>query len=139
MNNIFSRVQLPGAVVSAGRFVLHFTEMSVAMIVGMTAFMAIPGVMDLPKELHLSGMAISMTVPMVAWMRIRGHGWRHGMEMSVGMLLPWIAVLALSGLGAARVLPWLEAADGPAMFLGMLAVMVFRPGHYAHGHNHHTR
>jgi YHS domain-containing protein len=137
MNSILNKIQLPSAVVSAGRFVLHFVEMCVAMIVGMMVFMAIPGVMDLPRELHLMGMAVAMTAPMVAWMRIRGHGWRHGIEMSIGMLLPWIAVLALVGMGAANALPWLAMADGPAMFLGMLAVMLFRPGHYAHGHHHH--
>jgi hypothetical protein len=137
MNSILNKIQLPSAVVSAGRFVLHFAEMCVAMIVGMMVFMAIPGVMDLPRELHLVGMAVAMTAPMVAWMRIRGHGWRHGIEMSVGMLLPWIAVLALVGMGAANALPWLAMADGPAMFLGMLSVMLFRPGHYAHGRHHH--
>jgi hypothetical protein len=105
MNSILNKIQLPSAVVSAGRFVLHFAEMCVAMIVGMMVFMAIPGLVDLPRELHLVGMAVAMTAPMVAWMRIRGHGWRHGIEMSVGMLLPWITVLALVGIGAANVLP----------------------------------
>jgi YHS domain-containing protein len=121
---------------SAVGFVRHFLEMSLAMVVGMLLFMAIPGVMQLPKALHLLGMAAAMTLPMIVWMRIRGHGWRHGIEMSLGMLLPWAAVLALVGLGAASVLPWLEQADGPAMFLGMLAVMLLRPGHYAHAHHH---
>ena len=127
MNNTFGRVALPREIVSTGRFVLHFVEMSVAMIVGMMLFMAIPGVMELPSTLHLVGMAIAMTVPMIAWMRIRGHGWRHGIEMSVGMLLPWITVLGLQAMGATSVLPWLELAEGPAMFLGMLAVMLLRP------------
>jgi AraC family transcriptional activator FtrA len=135
MHNIFNRIQLPGAVVRTGRFVLHFVEMCVAMIIGMLVFMAIPGGIDLPKELHLAGMAIAMTAPMVVWMRVRGHGWRHGIEMSLGMLLPWIAVLGLVALGAANVMPWLEMADGPAMFLGMLAVMLLRPAHATH-HQH---
>jgi YHS domain-containing protein len=134
MKNILNA--FPSPVRSAVGFVLHFLEMSIAMIVGMLLFMAIPGVMQLPKALHLLGMAAAMTVPMIAWMRIRGHGWRHGVEMSLGMLLPWAAVLALVGLGAAAVVPWLEQADGPAMFLGMLAVMLLRPGHYAHAHHH---
>src|SRR5690242_3390595 len=69
-------------------FVLHFLEMSIAMIVGMMLFMAIPGVMQLPRELHVLGMALAMTLPMIGWMRFRGHGWRHGIEMSLGMLLP---------------------------------------------------
>jgi hypothetical protein len=73
---------------------------------------------------------------MIGWMRFRGHGWRHGIEMSLGMLLPWAAVLALVALGAATVMPWLEQAAVPAMFLGMLEVML-RPGHHnAHAHDH---
>jgi hypothetical protein len=134
MNNILNAI--PSPVRSAVGFVLHFLEMSIAMIVGMVLFMAIPGVMQLPKALHLLGMAAAMTVPMIIWMRVRGHGWRHGIEMSLGMLLPWAAVLAPVGLGATSVLQWLEQADGPAMFLGMLAVMLLRPGHYAHAHHH---
>src|SRR5436305_609965 len=136
MNSIFNKSHLPSAVASAGRLALHFAEMCVAMIVGMMVFMAIPGAIELPRTLHLVGMAVSMTVPMVAWMRIRGHGWRHGIEMSLGMLLPWMVVLGLVALGAASVLPWLAMADGPAMFVGMLAVMLFRPHHYAHGMQH---
>jgi hypothetical protein len=117
-----------------GRFVLHFVEMCVAMLAGMLVFMAVPGVMALPSVLHQLGMAVAMTVPMVGWMRIRGHGWRHGIEMSIGMLVPWAAVLILVGLGADRALPWLTRADGAAMLLGMLAVMLLRPGHSAHQH-----
>jgi hypothetical protein len=88
------------------------------------------------NALHLLGMALAMTLPMIGWMRVRGHGWRHGIEMSLGMLLPWVAVLALVALGAVSVLPWLEQAGGPAMFLGMLGVMLLRPGHYSHAHHH---
>jgi hypothetical protein len=69
-------------------------------------------------------------------MRVRGHGWRHGIEMSIGMLAPWALVRLLVGLGAASVLPWLEQADGIAMLLGMLAAMLLRRGHYPHGHRH---
>jgi hypothetical protein len=100
--------------------------------------MAVPGVLELPSFLHQAGMAVAMTVPMVGWMRIRGHGWRHGIEMSIGMLAPWAAVLILVGLGADQVFPWLANADGAAMLLGMLAVMLLRPGHYAHQHAHHA-
>jgi len=118
---------------SAGRFVLHFVEMALAMNLGMLLFMAVPGVMALPPFLHQLGMAVSMTVPMLAWMRIRGHGWRHGVEMAAGMLVPWAAVLGLVALGAANALPWLGGAAGPAMYLGMLGIMLVRREHYAHG------
>lgn len=134
MNTILNAV--PSPLRSTAGFALHFVEMSIAMIVGMLLFMAIPGVMQLPRELHLLGMALAMTLPMIGWMRLRGHGWRHGIEMTLGMLLPWAAVLALVALGAATVLPWLQQADSPAMFLGMLGVMLLRPGHYGHAHHH---
>ena len=55
---------------TVGRFGMHFVEMSIAMIVGMQAYMAIPGVMALPRPLHLLGMAIAMSAPMVGWMPI---------------------------------------------------------------------
>lgn len=135
MNTILNAV--PSPLRSTVGFVVHFLEMSIAMIVGMLLFMAVPGVMDLPRAVHLLGMALAMTLPMIGWMYFRGHGWRHGIEMSLGMLLPWAAVLALVALGAAVVLPWLEQADGPAMFLGMLGVMLLRPGHYSHARQPH--
>ncbi len=121
---------------SAGRFVLHFVEMLLAMFVGMLIYMAIPGVMGLPLFLHQLGMAVSMTVPMVVWMRVRGHGLRHGFEMAAGMVIPWAAVLALVALGAANALPWLASAADPAMLLGMFGVMLLRREHYAPGAAH---
>jgi hypothetical protein len=130
------RGRLGAVALGAVRFALHFAEMWLAMLAGMAIFMAVPGVMALPALLHQLGMAVSMTVPMVAWMRIRGHGWRHGIEMALGMLVPWAAVLVLVALGAATVLPWLSNAAGAAMLLGMLGVMLLRPHHYAHGAHH---
>ena len=131
--------RLGPAALGVGRFVLHFVEMWLAMLAGMVVFTAVPGVMALPALLHQLGMAVAMTVPMVAWMRIRGHGWRHGIEMALGMLIPWAAVVALVGLGAATILPWLAHAADAAMLLGMLGVMLLRPHHHAHrAHHHHA-
>src|SRR5947209_479759 len=115
------------------RFALHYAGMWIAMLVGMMAFMAIPGVMQLPLSVHLLGMAVSMSAPMIAWMRIRGHPWRHGFEMAAAMLVPWAAVLGLVALGAARALPWLAGGDAPAMGLGMLGYMLVRRDHYTLG------
>jgi hypothetical protein len=69
---------------------------------------------------------------MVAWMRVRGHGWRHCLEMAGGMLAPWAAVVGLVALGAANVLPWPAQASDPAMYLGMLGIMLVRRDQYAH-------
>ena len=130
--------QLPSVVISTGRFVLHFVEMWIAMLVGMAVFMVVPGVMALPAVLHQTGMALSMSLPMVAWMRIRGHGWRHGIDMTLAMLVPWAVVEGLTGLGAGSALPWLAQSGTAAMALGMLGIMLFRREHYIGGahHNH---
>jgi YHS domain-containing protein len=143
MKNIRNLIPLPSAVVSAGRFVLHFGEMVVAMGLGMVVLDVALGVVpaasaalgDHAGLLYQVVMAVAMTLPMIGWMFLRGHGWQHGIEMSLGMVLPWAAVLALVAMGATNVLPWLAVADGPAMLLGMLVVMLLRPGHYAHGHH----
>ena len=44
--------RIPAGVLTAARFVLHFAEMWIAMLVGMMLFMAIPGVMGLSSVLH---------------------------------------------------------------------------------------
>jgi transcriptional regulator GlxA family with amidase domain len=119
---------------NVGRFVLHFVEMALAMELGMLIFM--PLASFIPAALQQIGMALFMAWPMVAWMRIRGHAWRHGLEMAAAMLVPWAAVLVLVALGAATALPWLKQADGPAMYLGMLGIMLVRRDHYAHGGAH---
>jgi hypothetical protein len=135
MNKVLNKLPFPPAVLSAGRFVLHFLEMVVAMMAGMLVFHMLPLQLAPTSLDYQVGMALFMTVPMVAWMRVRGHAWRHTVEMSVGMLAPWAAVLALVALGAGSAAPWLAQLDGPAMLLGMLAVMLLRPTHYAHAHH----
>jgi putative intracellular protease/amidase len=123
--------RIPARVQTAGRFILHFAEMWIAMLFGMMLFMAIPGVMGLPALMHQVGMAVAMTVPMVAWMRVRGHSLRHGIDMAAAMLIPWALVLA-----AANVLPWLADAGTASMALGMLAIILFRREHFV-GSTHH--
>lgn len=132
--------RLRTAALSSGRFTLHFVEMSLAMAAGMVVFHALAGagghepVRDASSLLEQVGMMVAMTVPMVGWMRVRGHGWRHGAEMTVGMLAPVVVVDLLLLAGAATTLPWLQQAAGPGMVLGMLAAMLLRRGHYAGAH-----
>jgi putative intracellular protease/amidase len=129
-----SSSRLLPAAIGVGRFALHFGEMVVAMMVGMLIYMPLEGF--LPAVLQKIGMALFMAWPMVVWMRIRGHGWRHGFEMAGAMLLPWAAVAGLVALGAARTLPVLANASDAAMYLGMLAFMLFRRDHHASGAHH---
>ena len=123
-----------------GRFLLHLLEMLLAMGAGMGVFhllvRLIPASTRYAKafepgtDLHAIAMMVFMTVPMAAWMIIRGHGWRHSAEMAVAMLTPTAVIFLLCQLGALEFLPWLAEASGPAMFLGMLAAMLYRRNHY---------
>jgi hypothetical protein len=56
--------------------------------------------------------------------------------MAAGLPVPRAAVLCLVTLGAASALPWLAQADGSAMYLGMLGIMLVRRDHYTHGGAH---
>lgn len=129
-----------------GRFCLHLLEMLLAMFAGMGLFHFLGGlipatspiaaVAERGTDLHVIGMNIFMVVPMVAWMIFRGHGWRHSVEMAVAMLAPIALVTVLCRLGVDTYLPWLTGASAPAMFLGMLAAMLYRRSHYT-GKEHH--
>ena len=132
----------PGAV---ARFSLHFLEMSVAMYVGMlglgllNALVLIPaGVFVLTESipvLQLLAMAIAMAAPMILWMRVRGHDWRHGIEMGAAMLAP--ALIAIALVGAGLLAAGSMIAFGHAgMWLAMLVIMALRWGHYSGAGRH---
>ena len=126
------------------RFVGHYAQMSIAMLAGML----------LPVGLLLSALGLSsqvsrspeasavvmtgqMVLGMAAWMAIRGHSWRHTVEMSSGMAAS--TVVAATG-SLAGLLPH-TAVDstlvGALMWVGMLAAMLFRWRDYAqYGHCH---
>ncbi len=132
-------------VASRGRFLLHFAEMWIAMMLGMAILvpvklvlvaMGYTALLDTTSIDYQAWMGIFMAVPMVAWMRVRGHGWRMGTEMAGAMLVPIAAVLALCALGVPDTFPWLTTrATGPAMAIGMVAIMVYRREHYTHGYS----
>jgi hypothetical protein len=132
-------------VASVGRFLLHFAEMWIAMTLGMMILVPVKGIvvpmgysalLDTTSIDYQAWMGVFMVVPMVAWMRVRGHGWRMGIEMAGAMLVPIAAVLALCALGVPDALPWLTTkATGPAMAIGMVAIMVYRHEHYTHGYS----
>lgn len=123
-----------------GRFLLHLLEMLLAMEAGMVVFhllanqipatSSLATVADNETVLHNVVMDVFMTVPMLVWMILRGHGWRHSLEMGVAMLAPIAVINLLCSLGVVEYLPWLTEASGPAMYLGMLAAMLYRRNHY---------
>lgn len=128
------------------RFLRHFFEMVVVMMLGMCL---LGGAF---RELHVLvfgsgfaaawrehaglaafGMAFSMTVPMVLWMRYRGHSWERGGEMALAMNLP---VLPALGLYVFDVVGF-DAVLGLQMMLmipAMLAAMLYRKEEYSAPH-----
>ncbi len=130
---------------AVGKFVLHFLEMAIAMGVGMAIFAPIKGalvsqgytaLLDTSSLDFQVGMNLFMVVPMVLWMRVRGCGWRHGAEMGGAMIAPTACVLLLCRLGVTDVLPWFTTSlSGPAMLLGMLAIMLYRREIYTGGYS----
>jgi hypothetical protein len=128
-----------------GRFVVHFAEMWIAMTVGMAIFVPVrlalvaqgyAALVDSASVDYEAWMGVFMTVPMVAWMRLRGHGWRMGTEMAGAMLGPIAVVLVLCALGVPAALPWFSTRlTGPAMAIGMVAIMLYRREHYTSGYS----
>jgi hypothetical protein len=131
-------------------FARHYTQMVIAMFVGMVA-LGIPagwalGALgsswaelreDAPAAM-LGLMAITMTVPMSAWMSRMGHGWRPNVEMAGSMIVPTLGVIALLAAGIVTDLGGLLIIEHVAMFAGMFAVMALRPEDYSRPHHHHA-
>jgi FtsH-binding integral membrane protein len=109
------------------RFLRHFAEMMLAMLLGMAAFDVVTGVFFIPMGPQVSAlaMAVAMTVPMVAWMRIRKHAWRLNAEMAGAMIVPTLLLIGLSALG---LLPPTSLMLGAHFLMvpAMLAVMLYR-------------
>jgi hypothetical protein len=133
-----------------GRFIRHFIEMIVVMMLGMCAlggaFAALHNVLfgngfaDAWRDhvgLATFAMAFNMTVPMVLWMHHRGHSWERGGEMAIAMILPALPPLVLYSVG---VIP-ARGVLGLQMMLmipAMLAAMLYRKQEYS-AHRHHAR
>ncbi len=128
---------------SVGRFLWHFVQMLVAMVVGMGIFHVLTGK---PSEeyriLWYAGMELSMIPPMVALMLYQRHGWRHGAEMAGAMLIGPAVFLVCAQLGLHNYIPGLarDTLLGLAdvtMFLGMLGAMLYRREMYTRPHAGH--
>jgi hypothetical protein len=133
-------------------FVRHYTEMVVAMFLGMFALGlplgALLGVVGVDvsawetdaRELLLLGMAFTMSVPMAAWMRHRGHGWAPVWEMTGSMFVPSFVAIGLLWVGSVQDTDALLLIQHIGMFPSMLAVMLLRLDEYAaHGGHAHAR
>ena len=142
--------QIRNSALKVGRFVLHFLEMTLAMMVGMPILFMLRNLIPASSSyvaafksgtiLYDLTMAVFMTVPMLVWMIVRRHGWRHSAEMGFAMFAPVAVVIVLRLLGADAYLPWLSKASHLGMFLGMMIAMLYRREHFTGtaGHSAHT-
>jgi hypothetical protein len=136
---------LRASAVAGGQFLLHFLEMTIAMMLGMAIFAPVKaalvdqGYTALLDRMSLDfqvWMNLFMVVPMVLWMRRRGGSWRDGAEMAGAMVIPPACVLLLCGLGVTYVLPWFTPnLSAPAMLLGMVGIMLYRHEMYTSGYS----
>jgi flagellar biosynthetic protein FliP len=114
------------------RFVAHYVEMVVAMIVGMMALAPLwPAEWVARPDVNAMSMAIDMTIAMALWMRIRRHSWPRTVEMSATMFLPFAALLVPYWLGVISSETVMVAAH-VIMFPLMLAVMLWRRADHWH-------
>ena len=114
------------------RFVGHYLEMVVAMIVGMMALAPLwPAEWVSRPDVNAMTMAIDMTIAMALWMRIRRHSWPRTAEMSATMFLPFALLLVPYWLGAISAATLMVAAHVIMLPL-MLAAMLWRRADYWH-------
>ena len=117
------------------RFLRHFGEMILAMLLGMVVLDVVNGAILVPlgftylsqasEEVSTLAMVVAMTVPMVAWMRIRKHSWRLNAEMAASMIVPTVLLIAACSIG---LLPRTSLMIGAHVLMvpTMLGVMLYR-------------
>lgn len=118
------------------RFLRHFGEMVLAMLLGMGVFALVNGLILIPLGFvylssrlfpysYAAAMAVAMTVSMVAWMRIRKHAWRLSAEMGAAMIVPTVLLIAVCWIVH---LPSTVLLTGTHLIMvpAMLAVMLYR-------------
>jgi hypothetical protein len=129
------------------RFLRHYLEMIMAMVVGMVVLGAGEAMLlervgwaetlAQPEPGALI-MATNMIVPMAAWMRFRDHGWSAIAEMAVAMYLPFVALFVPLWLGVVSP-TGLMVLGHVLMLFAMAAVMWRRRDEYASHHREKVR
>jgi flagellar biosynthetic protein FliP len=120
------------------RFLQHFVEMAVAMVLGMVVLQLVASFLDArgidvlsSPQPWLIAMSVCMAVPMVAWMRVRGHSWERGAEMAGAMIVPAVVCIALCAIELISSMTMLGLGH-ELMWIAMLALMLWRWTDYAH-------
>ncbi len=138
-------ITLEASTTSKRRFLRHYLEMVVVMMVSMAVLGAlisgILAVLGHSNLRHLAGlrafvMTINMGIGMTVWMRLRGHGWPSTLEMDEAMILPFVLLIGpyWTGLLSGGALIGVEHL---LMLLFMFLIMLRRYDEYAHVHRRH--
>lgn len=128
---------------STGRFLWHFVQMIVAMMLGMGLYHLLTGkALAAYPVLNFAGMELSMIPPMVALMLYQRHGWRCSAEMVGAMLVGPAVFLACAQFGLHNYIPGLSretlfGLSDATMYLGMLGAMLYRREMYTRPHAGH--
>ncbi|MET0235045.1 MAG: DJ-1/PfpI family protein [Kibdelosporangium sp.] len=132
----------PGKARKAGRFLWHYAEMAIAMLLGMLLLGLVWNAVLPPGtrfDVDTLIMAADMTIGMAVWMRVRRHSRPRIAEMSLAMFLPFLILLVPYWFGVLS--DHLVMSVGHAlMFIAMAAVMLWRHEEYTqHGHRFRIR
>jgi len=138
-------IALEAATTSKRRFLRHYLEMVVVMMVSMAVLGALTSgilaVLGHSNLRHLAGlrafvMTMNMVIGMTVWMRLRGHGWASTLEMDASMILPFLLLIGpyRAGLLSGGALIGVEHV---VMLPFMFVVMLRRYDEYAHVHHRH--
>ncbi len=133
-------------------FAWHFVQMVIVMMLGMGIYHLLYALLDAPLGLSAAlrpypavrqfMMDLAMAAPMVPFMWYIGSSWRRNVEMVAAMLAGPIVFLTCLQLGVNHYVPGLAAGSLQAMaeismYLGMLAVMLYRRNDHAAHCKHH--
>jgi hypothetical protein len=125
----------------ASRLLLRFLELQIPMGLGAAvcyllgrSISGTPGIAAIYRPgtyVFAIGDVLFLIVPVVGWMisRGRGRGRWQSVQMALAMFAP-VAVIALVGeLAGPSYLLWLVTGMYPAMCLGMILSLLYRPEH----------
>jgi hypothetical protein len=120
----------------AGRFILNFLELQIAMVLGAFVCFQLGRVISDASSLRVAyhpgtylyaiGDVLFLSVPVVVWRRFRGRGWRHSLELALAMIGP-VAIIAVVGeLAGYAYRLWLVTGMYPVMSLGLILYVLYR-------------
>ncbi len=147
--NGLAKGHVRSASTSGGRFLFHFLEMVIALIVGLMIFGVFAGK---PSQANVipwyAGMQLSIIPPIAALLLFQHHGWRASFEMAGTLLIVPAIILSCAAFGWNNLIPGLardtllQFADPKMMIVGMFFAMLPRRKMFAKplaAHQHNTQ